>query len=671
MFGGARSHAWEDVEADVPGGASDSESDDEVAPLSPGAELVAYMTELYMQRKITAKDMCLLSYWAGQAGVAEVQPHAFRPNAPSGHYQRHLNSSLEFLRDQSALYSMSMPSYQHSVVDRGEHMLHVIPPHEAVASSMTDASARVQFSGLLNDNAMPTAYTSHPLVQAHPGVRPLSLFVDGVPYSEHDGVTGFWVVCEVTGMRWCCAVVRKHLLCVCGCKGWCNFHRIWGFIKWSFQAMAEGTHPTQRHDGEPWTSEDKERAERAGSDLGWRACLLYVKGDWMEFCSSLGLPHFRDGLRPCFFCNVAPDELYQVGELGPLSAPWRVNTAAAYDASCARCEVHVVLPTAAVRDLVCGALRYDKREQGNHGRCLRDALPALGLLAGARLEPSDALPDVGALEKVVSFPLTVVFWLTSEETMTRHRCPLLDERLGTSLASSLAVDTLHCFNLGVLQSWSAECMWFLVLGGAWGFHGTRHETIENACLAIRQDLRVWYNAHQLANPDDRITRIGTFKRRHLREPDDKKLRTKGAETWGIVLFLVARLEREVIRMGAEAGRRCAAGQELVRMNRVWQSSPWRMSAAAIQATFDAWNRFLALTDGMAALETPKRHMMAHLLERQRIQGNPRQYANWLDESLNSELKSACRNTSQVTFERSVLLRMAHFLRTTGRLDRSR
>ncbi len=54
---------------------------------------------------------------------------------------------------------------------------------------------------------------------------------------------------------------------------------------------------------------------------------------------------------------------------------------------------------------------------------------------------------------------------------------------------------------------------------------------------------------------------------------------------------------------------------------------------------------------------PKHHLTWHLLARIRVHGNPTLYATWLAESDNKKLKDACRLTSQLTFEASVLTRM--------------
>jgi hypothetical protein len=58
---------------------------------------------------------------------------------------------------------------------------------------------------------------------------------------------------------------------------------------------------------------------------------------------------------------------------------------------------------------------------------------------------------------------------------------------------------------------------------------------------------------------------------------------------------------------------------------------------------------------------PKHHIVFHLINKMRWHGNPRLYNTWLDEALNKTLKGSCRQTSQATFERAVLLRMSSLL----------
>ena len=75
----------------------------------------------------------------------------------------------------------------------------------------------------------------------------------------------------------------------------------------------------------------------------------------------------------------------------------------------------------------------------------------------------------------------------------------------------------------------------------------------------------------------------------------------------------------------------------------------------------AWKRFLSLTEDVQELQTPKRHAMSHMILDSGFLGNPRCYANWVDESLNKLLKACCRKVSQTTFEEMVLLAMSQLL----------
>ena len=86
------------------------------------------------------------------------------------------------------------------------------------------------------------------------------------------------------------------------------------------------------------------------------------------------------------------------------------------------------------------SLRYDKRKNGNRGRCLAVDLPELQLQKGDRLEPSISTPDTGIgfdQMPVESFPLEVKFWRVSLESITRHSNPLFQaERAATLIRST-------------------------------------------------------------------------------------------------------------------------------------------------------------------------------------------------------------------------------------------
>ena len=108
-----------------------------------------------------------------------------------------------------------------------------------------------------------------------------------------------------------------------------------------------------------------------------------------------------------------------------------------------------------------------------------------------------------------------------------------------------------------------------------------------------------------------------------------------------------------------------AGEALERFITVIEAAAPNPSPSDFQAMYDAWLSFLHLTEEVGELKMPKRHMGNHLVDNVRRHGNPKRYANWLDEGLNRELKQACRNVSQVTFEPFLLLRMKELLYRRG------
>ncbi len=61
-------------------------------------------------------------------------------------------------------------------------------------------------------------------------------------------------------------------------------------------------------------------------------------------------------------------------------------------------------------------------------------------------------------------------------------------------------------------------------------------------------------------------------------------------------------------------------------------------------------------------ETPKTHIVWHMLVSVMYFGNPRVYSNWIDEDLNRTLKNVCRGCSQLAFESCLLLRVRDLLR---------
>ena len=128
-----------------------------------------------------------------------------------------------------------------------------------------------------------------------------------------------------------------------------------------------------------------------------------------------------------------------------------------------------------------------------------------------------------------------------------------------------------------------------------------------------------------------------------------------------MLFLCHELSRLQGRFGPLWAILLEAGQCLVQMVDVWATSGTNIPDEKAERCFVLYNRYMEL---IAPLEiyVPKNHLVYHLLFNIPMHGNPKDYATWLDESLNKVLKGCCRNVSQATFEQTVLVRMADVLR---------
>jgi hypothetical protein len=338
---------------------------------------------------------------------------------------------------------------------------------------------------------------------------------------------------------------------------------------------------------------------------------------------------------------------------------WRENEEGDYDDSCTRCEI-IVSMDAAEHTIINGLLDDDRRLTGSLGRALlQNALVGgVQLLKGDRLEPSAAVPSIESFSKVVVFPLDgVVFWRRSHEIMTRHRNPLVDATIGITPKRCLCVDTLHAFYLGFLKALLQYVMWYLLLSFPYGQIGTLGEALGNNMSAMSHELLVFYKAYDKAHPTRKLTRVGCIDRHLVGTNADRTMTSKGAETYGLMHFVVHLLVIHLDRLSPEAKLLLDACRACLRMVAIWQESSFRVTAQAYQECFDCLNRAYAKTDQIDDLNTPQKHLCVHLVHDMYYFGNPQFYSNFYDENLNKLLKSFCRLVSQCSFESFLLLRM--------------
>ena len=230
-------HDWDERSASASevegfGQPADSCSEDEM-PQTPSAEFISYCTQMLNLRTITYRDFCIIMYWAGKAGVAIASKLGLRPDSPNGHYARKCNMTMPESAD--AIYSLEIPGHRKADLSRTLHENIVLAPHELLATDIAGlAGLRTQLVEAIESNSLPPSYYDHVVVTRNPTehVWPISLFVDGVPYSQVDSVIGLWLVNMVNGQRYLFATSRNKFMCRCGCKGWCSLFAMFRFLRW-------------------------------------------------------------------------------------------------------------------------------------------------------------------------------------------------------------------------------------------------------------------------------------------------------------------------------------------------------------------------------------------------------------------------------------------------------
>ena len=155
-----------------------------------------------------------------------------------------------------------------------------------------------------------------------------------------------------------------------------------------------------------------------------RGALVHVKGDWSEFVHTVGMMSWQTILHPRYRCWASLGELAVYEGFSLVASAHELKTAADYDRACAACEVRVRVLDPGAKAILVGALFYDTRNNGAHGRALRVDVPQLGLLKGDRLEPSFSLADVSKLE-TLGLPMRPFVLAPTERDPFKASVPLI------------------------------------------------------------------------------------------------------------------------------------------------------------------------------------------------------------------------------------------------------
>jgi hypothetical protein len=225
----------------------------------------------------------------------------------------------------------------------------------------------------------------------------------------------------------------------------------------------------------------------------------------------------------------------------------------------------------------------------------------------------------------------------------------------------MTIDTLHCLYLGIMLVWCRTVMWLVLPSGVYGSGGLAEESLATSLLVLRIELLNWYPEYERKHPGEVLTRVSDLTIKMFGKASEPKCKTKGAETWGFLLFLCDVLLRHADSFGGRGLRLLAAGRCLERIVRVWQRSPRIVPKDCQEECFAAYMEHVSL---MKAEDTfaPKHHLFVHLLCKKEEMGSPKFFSTWEDEAWNKKLKASCRFVSQATFENTVLTRMSECLK---------
>ena len=123
--------------------------------------------------------------------------------------------------------------------------------------------------------------------------------------------------------------------------------------------------------------------------------------------------------------------------------------------------VYVRVESRDIRQRIWKELVYSRKRMG---RCLKEPIAELGLLAGDRLEPSSSVMDVGAF-KFLETPFVATFWRMKDEDRLIHNSPLWCIP-GFGL-KTLTIDALHTWVFGPLAFYTGFVLRFCLVHRVW------------------------------------------------------------------------------------------------------------------------------------------------------------------------------------------------------------
>ena len=130
-------------------------------------------------------------------------------------------------------------------------------------------------------------------------------------------------------------------------------------------------------------------------------------------------------------------------------------------------------------------------------------------------------------------------------------------------------------------------LWSLLNARVWGsVQLTVAEGLQLAVHMLRGDLWAWYKERHETFPTENLTKLSDLTPKMLGTPEAPLLKTKAAETWGLVHFCVDKTLEHRHALGRAGPPLHEAGKCIVEHIQVMKNHGCRLPASAIQSLYD-------------------------------------------------------------------------------------
>eukprot|EP00959_Pyramimonas_sp_CCMP1952_P140285 2935389-Pyramimonas_sp.AAC.1 len=467
-----------------------------------GHALFTHLQSLWALGKLSSKDFCVACHHADEACVlgAPFGQFGMGPNHQSGKFQLKLDGLVP---THNEFEYVSLPSGKRKQDNKPFKI-------SLVYESLADEIRRdPNILTTVQNTHWPQCYYANRAVSDPGGngvVVPLALYTDGVRYQSPlhcntDSVVGFWLVNVTTQKRHLICSVRCNSLCTCGCRGWCSTWLILECIRWQFKILEDGLRPRFRFDGSAADGHHPIARLRAkhGAALGFRAAVLWLKGDWSDANKTHGIPSVSSNNGPCPYCKCTQHCMHLFyPEVQPDDLPWEKVQPGEYEQQCRASEICVRVTTTDQRNAIMGSAAYKKgaREWGY-------TMTADLHVANVQLSAGDVLVPSRSLNRVKDFfecqlPVSIVFWRfrydadRAREGHVIHRSPLMGADTGIEPCSHCAIDVMHTLCYGPIQRWTSSVLWRIIFANPWGVRATtKTNRLEMCCKKLNDDMLTW------------------------------------------------------------------------------------------------------------------------------------------------------------------------------------